>query len=122
MFIKLAWLALGLIHLFPAASAFSPALLDRLYGVAPSGDFAVLVAHRAVLFCAIFVSCLLGAFDPTARRPLGIVVGISVVGFLILYARAGMPTGPLRTIAIVDAVGLAPLTVVLWSAWRDPAT
>ena len=121
MLIKIAWLALGLIHLFPAASAFSPSLVERLYGVAPSGDLAVIVAHRGVLFCAVVASCVFGAFDPAARRPLGIVVAISVIGFLLLYARAGMPAGPLRTVAIVDAVGLAPLAAVRWSAWRIQA-
>jgi hypothetical protein len=121
MFIKIAWLALGLIHLFPAASAFSPSLMQRIYGVAPSGDLAVILAHRGVLFCALLASCVFGAVDPSARRPLGIVVAISVIGFLVLYARAGMPAGPLRTIAIVDALGLVPLAAVLWSAWRVQA-
>jgi hypothetical protein len=121
MLIKIAWLALGLIHLFPAASAFSPSLMQRIYGVAPSGDLAVILAHRGVLFCALLASCVFGAFDPAARRPLGIVVAISVIGFLVLYARAGMPAGPLRTIAIVDALGLVPLAAVLWSAWRVQA-
>jgi hypothetical protein len=120
--VKLAWLALGLIHLLPAASAFSPSLVERLYGLEPSGDLAVIVAHRGVLFCAIVTSCAFGAFDPAARRALGVVVGISIVGFLALYLRAGLPAGPLRTIAIVDAVGLTPLALVLWSAWRGPAT
>jgi hypothetical protein len=76
MLIKLAWLALELIHLVPAA---------------PSGDLAVIVAHRGLLFCAVVVSCVFGAFEPVVRRPLGIIVGMSVLGFLILYVRAGMP-------------------------------
>ncbi len=119
--VKVAWLFLGLIHLLPAATAFSPTLVERLYGLTPSGDLAVIVAHRGALFCAIVASCALGAFDPAARRSLGVVVGISVVGFLALYLRAGLPAGPLRTIAIVDTVGLAPLALVLWSAWRGHA-
>jgi hypothetical protein len=47
-----------------------------------------------------------------------VVVAISVVSFLWLYFRAGMPSGPLKTIALVDLVGLAPLLLVVWSAWR----
>lgn len=119
--IKVAWLALGLIHLVPAASAFSPSLLERLYGVPPTGDLGVLLAHRGVLFCAVVASCAFAAFEPSARRPLAVVVAMSVVGFLILYVRGGMPAGPLRAVAIVDGIGLAPLAAVLWSAWRDVA-
>jgi hypothetical protein len=51
-----------------------------------------------------------------------VVVAISVISFLWLYLRAGMPSGPLKTIALVDLVGLAPLFFVIWSAWRFGAT
>jgi hypothetical protein len=40
------------------------------------------------------------------------------LGFLILYLRAGVPAGPLRTIAVVDAAALIPLLFVAASAWR----
>lgn len=120
--VKLAWLVLGLLHVAPAATAVSPRLVQRLYGVAPSGDLELLVVmHRGVLFCAIVTSCVLGAFDPAARRALGVVVGTSMVGYLLLYWRAGMPTGPLRVVALVDLLGLAPLAFALWSAWRRQA-
>jgi hypothetical protein len=45
------------------------------------------------------------------------VVGISVIGFLLVYAAAGAPEGPLRTIAVVDALALIPLAIVGWKAW-----
>jgi len=45
-------------------------------------------------------------------------VTLSVVGFLVVYVRAGMPGGALRTIARADLLGLAPLAVVLLDAWR----
>ena len=41
-----------------------------------------------------------------------------MVGFLIVYVRAGLPDGSLRTIALVDAVGLVPLALVAYAAWR----
>jgi hypothetical protein len=114
---KGSWFALGVIHLLPALSAFSTSLLTRLYGPAPSVDLRVLLAHRGVLFCAVLMSCVFGALSPATRRPLSAVVAISIVGFLLLYLRAGSPAGPLRTLAIVDALGLAPLALVLWAAW-----
>lgn len=112
-----SWMALALIHSFPAVAAFRPAVIERLYGVSPTGDLAVILQHRGVLFLAVVVACLLGALLPTARRPLAVVVATSVIGFLILYARAGMPSGPLRKVALVDAVGLVPLALVVYSAW-----
>lgn len=119
---KMAWGLLALAHLSPAAVAFVPSLVERLYGVSPTGDLGVLIAHRGALFLAIFSACALAVFDPPARRALGIVVATSVIGFLVLYLRAGAPSGPLRTIAIVDIAALLPLAYVVLAAWRPQAT
>jgi hypothetical protein len=116
-----AWFALGLLHLLPAASAFAPSLLERLYGVTPSGDLAVVLAHRGVLFGAIVIGCAFGVFDPAARRVLSVIVGFSIVGYLLLYLRADTPAGPLRKIALADAAGLLPWAAVLWDAWAHRA-
>jgi hypothetical protein len=118
---KLAWGLLALVHLSPAAAALAPSLVERLYGVSPTGDLGVLIVHRGALFLAIVAACVLAVFDPAARRALGVVVAISVIGFLVLYLRAGAPSGPLRTIAIVDAAALLPLAFVLVAAWRHQA-
>jgi len=71
--------------------------------------------------CAVVAACVLAAFDPQARRALGVVVGISVIGFLFLYFQAGAPSGPLQKIAIVDAAVLLPLALVIVAAWRPQA-
>jgi len=114
-----AWTALALVHLSPAAVVAAPPLIQRLYGVTPSGDLGVILTHRGVMFLAIVVVCLWAIVDPPARRGLSLMVGISVVGFLILYVRAGAPKGPLRSIAIADALALAPLLYVAATAWRS---
>ncbi len=111
---KLAWGLLALTHL-------SPSLVERLYEVSPTGDLGVLIAHRGALFLAIVADCVLAAFDPPARRALGVVVAISVIGFLVLSLRAGAPSGLLRTIAIVDAAVLLPLALVVVAALRPQA-
>jgi hypothetical protein len=118
---KLASGLLALTHLCPATVVFAPSLVERRYGVSPTGDLGVLIAHRGALLLAIVAACALAAFDPPARRALGVVVGISVMGFLVLYLRAGAPSGPLRTIAIVDAATLLPLALVVLAAWRPQA-
>ena len=121
MLVKAAWAMLALIHLAPAAVLVAPGALGRLYGIAPDGDLAVLLVHRGALFLALVAVCLYALADPAARRAAGLAVAISVVGFLALYARAGLPAGPLRAIALADAVALAPLALVLAAAWRPQA-
>lgn len=114
---KAAWVLLALVHASPAAVLFAPDLVRRLYGVEAQGDLGVLLTHRGALFLAILIACLFGVFDPAARRALSVLVAISVIGFLIVYARARLPPGALRSIAIVDGAALVPLAWVVWAAW-----
>lgn len=118
---KSAWAALALIHASPAAVLFAPGLVNRLYGVEANGVLGVLLVHRGALFLAVLAVCLLALFDPSARRSAGVVVAISMIAFLVVYAQAGMPAGPLRTVALVDLVGLAPLAWALFTAFRPHA-
>ena len=115
---RIAWLLLLLIHVKPASAAISPTALRLMYGLESGGPMAVLMTHRAVLFIAICALCALAVFSPAARQGASLAVGISMAGFLIVYAGAGAPVGALRTIAAVDAAGLIPLGWVALSAWR----
>ncbi len=112
------WLALAAIHASPAAVLLKPALTETLYGVPPNGSSGVLLIHRGALFLAVMVVALFAAFSPEARKAATLLVGISVIGFLFVYSIAGAPSGPLRTVAVVDAVALLPLAIVSWRAWR----
>lgn len=116
--VQLSWFVLALVHLFPAAVIVSPGLLKQLYGVDPSGDVGILLIHRGMLFGAIVAVCLYALFDRQSRRAAGIVLAISIVGFLGVYMLSGAPAGPLRMIAIVDVLALAPLGFVLLDSWR----
>jgi hypothetical protein len=115
--VKLAWLALVLIHASPSAVAFSPSLLKKLYGADPSGALGMLLTHRGVLFVAVLAVAALAIVNHQARQAASLVVAISMMGFLVVYWRGGMPAGPLRTIAWVDLVGLVPLLLVAYDAW-----
>lgn len=115
---KLAWASLVLIHLTPALVFFAPGLVQKLYGIPPSGDLGVLLTHRGVLFLAICVAAGFAIFSQDSRRLATLVVGISMIGFLVVYARAGVPAGALRKIAITDLIGLAPLIFVSIQAWQ----
>jgi hypothetical protein len=117
----IAWCVLALVHTPPAAVVAWPELVGQLYGETIGGTLQLLLVHRGVLFLAVVMACIHAAFIPSARRVTSLVVGTSVVGFLFLYARAGMPAGPLETIALFDAIALAPLAWVVIDAWRPQA-
>ncbi len=110
------WLALAAIHLLPALAVVQPRLLTRLYGVDRSSPVFVLLRHRAVMFAAIVAVAGWAAVDPAPRPVASVVVGSSMVGFLLLYFIGEAPA-LLRSIAIVDAVGLPFLAVAAWMAW-----
>lgn len=116
--VKAAWSLLALVHVAPATALFAPGALRRLYGIEPEGDLGVLMTHRGALFLALVALCVVAVVDPSVRRAAGLAISISVLGFLVVYARAGAPRGPLRRIALVDVVALIPLAVVLVAAWR----
>ncbi|HYE00909.1 MAG TPA: hypothetical protein VEH84_16115 [Alphaproteobacteria bacterium] len=116
--VKGAWIVLAAIHVFPAAVLVAPELTTRLYGVEADGPAGLLLVHRGALFLAVVAAALFAAFDPAARRACSVVVGISVLGFLAVYVRAGLPAGALRPIAVADTAALLPLALAAMSAWR----
>ncbi|MBI1392734.1 MAG: hypothetical protein GC152_08340 [Alphaproteobacteria bacterium] len=115
--VRIAWLSIALVHAAPAAVAFAPGLVERLYGVQPTGETGILLIHRGMLFLAVFLASVLACIDYSGRRIASMVVSVSVIGFLLVYVRAGMPSGPLKSIAIADLIALAPLCVILFDAW-----
>ncbi len=115
MFDRIAWGLLAAVHLLPALALFRPGTMPALYGVEPAGAAGLLIQHRAALFLAVLAGCVWAAFDARARPLAAAVAAISLLSFLILYARAGSPAGPLRRVAVVD---LAALPLLLWVAWR----
>lgn len=104
----ICWLLVGLVHLIPALALFRPALIKRLYGVAPDSPLFLLMHHRAALFFAVLVACVWAAFDPGGRKIATLLAAISMLSFLFLYQAYGRPA-PLSTIALVDLIGLIPL-------------
>lgn len=116
--IRIAWGLLVLLHVMPATVAFAPGLVEKLYGVSPTDDTGLLLVHRGALFLAVCVAALFAIFDAQSRRVASVVVAISMIGFLLVYLRAGLPAGELRKIAMADAVGLLPLLWVSVQAWR----
>ena len=113
---RVAWLILALIHLAPALAFFRPAMLTRLYAVAPQSPTFLLLHHRAALFLVVFILCVWAAFDPGTRRVASVAAAISMISFLWLYWQAGSQPA-LRTIARADLAGLPFLAIVVWRAF-----
>jgi len=114
---KIAWIILALIHLFPALVFFRPELTRTLYEVSPSGQIGVLLIHRGALFLAVFIATLFAVISVESRKLASLFVGISIISFLIIYVRAGLPKGALRKIALTDVVALPFWGFVTWQAW-----
>jgi hypothetical protein len=115
MAISIAFFALAVVHLLPVGPVFDPRALVRLYGVAPhDAALLALLRHRAVLLAIVGVLCLWAAFAPGPRPAALLAATINIASFIVMYALYGAPTGPLRTIALVDALAIAPLAVAAW--------
>lgn len=115
--VAVSWILLALVHLTPALALVRPSLLTELYGVGVDSPLFLLMQHRAALFAAVLLICIWCAFDAGPRRMGVVVVAFSMLSFLWLWWQAGQPA-PLRRIAVVDLVGLIPLAVVAWAAFR----
>jgi hypothetical protein len=101
----------------PALALVRPTLLTDLYGVGRDSPLFLLMQHRAALFAAVLLICLWCMVDSAPRRLAVVAVGFSMLSFLWLWWQAGQPAS-LRRIALVDLVGLLPLAVVAWAAFR----
>lgn len=114
---RICWLILAVaVHLPPFAAFFAPSLIARLYSVHADDPNFALLHHRAALFGVIVVACLWAALDPDVRKLSAVVTALSMISFLVIYLTYGQPAS-LRTIAIVDILGLPLLFYVGWKAF-----
>jgi hypothetical protein len=118
MMVAVCWALLALIHVPPALALFRPALITRLYGVAPGSQTFLLLHHRAALFLVVVILCLWAMLRPEVRGLAAVAVAVSMVSFLLLWRAAGSPMA-LRSIALTDLIGLLPLAVVALAAARS---
>ena len=117
LLVQMSWALLAIIHALPAMALFRPALLSQMYGVEAGGTPLLLLHHRAALFLGVFVLCAWSVFAAAPRPAAAVMTAISMLTFLLLYWQSGNPPA-LRTIATADIIGIVPLLVVGWAAFR----
>ncbi len=120
MIAAICWGVLGIIHLLPSLALFRPAMIGTLYGVEAGSTTFLLLHHRAALFLAVLIVCVWAALRPEVRPMASVVVAVSMISFLWLFAAAGQPPA-LRQIAIADLAGLPFLAMAAWMAFRPVA-
>ncbi len=121
--IAAGFVALAVLHAPAAVGALSPDTLVSLYGpAAGEAEMRVVLQHRGTLFALVTLGCLVAAARPRWRDGVAILTGWSMAAFLGLYLVAGAPAGPLRKIAIADALGLALLAALAIALWRERGT
>lgn len=112
--------ALAVIHALPAMAVLAPARLSSLYGFEVSDSvLTTLLQHRALLFGILAAALIYAIFTPSVRWPVLIGAVVSMGGFLLIAMIRGETSGVLRSIVIVDIVGLmiaALAAVILWKA------
>lgn len=114
---RICWLVLALVvHLPPFAAFFAPSLITKLYSVTADDPNFALLQHRAALFGVIVIACLWAAFDRDVRKLSFVLTALSMVSFLAIYWGYDQPVS-LKTIALVDALGLPILAYVGWKAF-----
>ncbi len=114
MLITVLFWGLAFIKLPPVIAAVAPGQLVRLYGVsADDKTLQTLLQHRAILLGIVGAGCAVAAHVELFRWPALWAAAISMVSFLVLCAVQGQFKGPLRKIAIMDAIGI-PILISLF--------
>ncbi len=114
MLVTALFWGLALIKFPPVIAAVAPNQLVRLYGASPDDKtMLTLLQHRAILLGIVGAGCAVAAHVEAFRWPALWAATISVVSFLVLTAVQGQFNGPLRKIAIMDAIAV-PLVIALF--------
>ena len=114
MLVTVLFWGLAAINLPPVIAAVAPTQLVRLYGVsADDKTLLTLLQHRAILLGIVGAGCAIAAHVEAFRWPVLWAAAISMISFLVLCALRNQFSGPLRKIAIMDAIGV-PILISLF--------
>lgn len=118
IFVKLAFMLTGLIHLLPFAGVSGAARLEVLYGISLEGEPALtlLMQHRALFFGIIGLLTIVAVWRPTLRPTARLVALASMLGFAGLYLLSGLETAPLAKVYWADIVA----SILLLATYAPP--
>jgi hypothetical protein len=102
----------GLINFAPVLGVISAERVAAAYTVELGGsDLEILMRHRALMFGIVGGFILYAAFAPSWQLPAMVMAAVSMVGFLVLTWSTGDFNTSIRSVAIIDSVGVILLAV-----------
>lgn len=121
-FVTVAFVAVGLLHLYPAVGVLGAARLEALYGVpVASADLELLLRHRAVTF-GLLGALLIAAAWHAPLRGVALIAGLVSMGaFVVLALPLGVHAPAIARVFWADVVGLlllVPVGVALYRTSR----
>lgn len=121
-FVALAFVAVGLLNLYPAVGVLGVAQLESLYGVpVASAELELLLRHRAVAI-GLVGALLLAAAWHAPLRPAALLAGVVSMGaYLVLAWPVDAHAPPIARVFWADVVGLAVLLAAGIASYRIAA-
>ena len=108
--VTFAFVAVGLLHLYPAVGVLGAARLESLYGVpVDSADLELLLRHRAVTFGLLGALLLAAAWHPPLRGAALVAGAVSMAAFVVLAWPLHAHGPAIARVFWADVVGLALL-------------
>ena len=111
-------IVVGLINFAPVAGVVSSQAVSKAYGIdAPSGDLALLLRHRAVLFGIVGGFIIISALFQPLQLAAIIMAYISMLSFLVLASLVGPVGASLIRVRNIDTVAIVLLSIVpvIWA-------
>ncbi len=108
----------GRINFIPVLGIFSQQNIENAYSIKlASDDLAILMKHRALLFGIIGGFVLYSVFVPSYQTAAMVLVGISMIGFVVLVLQVGEYNQSIFKILIADLVGIVFLLLAVISRY-----
>lgn len=113
LLVAIVLFVVGLVNLLPLAGVLSSRALAEAYGIdEPSGDLALLLRHRAVLFGIVGGILLTSVFVPPLQLTAIVVGYISMASFVLLAVMEKSIGQKLVRVKNIDIAAIVLLSVV----------
>lgn len=120
--VRACFVIVALIHLMPLVGLLGREMLNRAYGTSVDDPRVLtLLTHRALVFGLLGGLGLWAAWQPPRRAVVGVVLGISAAGFVVVawlhhHSLASLGTALLKVV-VADVVAVL-LLLIAWAVTR----